>query len=83
MLEVEPNLRRKRLVVQVITSFLGPLTIHPNVAECLEVGLIREDEGDGPNDDMDAIEDWLRGFQALHDEDVSRRFSANGTPYEW
>lgn len=63
VLEVQPLLWSPRLVAHTLTHCLGMLTIHPDTVERLEIRLIRDDEGEGPNDHMDEIEEWLRCYQ--------------------
>lgn len=82
VLEVQPIQWPKRVVVKTIMSCLGLLASHPDVADRLEIRLIRDDEGEGPNHDLDAIEDWLSRYQDLRGDQASRRFSLNGKSFD-
>lgn len=91
VLEVQPLQWPKRLVVRTVMSCLGLLTTHPDVAERLEVRLIRdnehldgeEEEEDrrGVNADLQRIENWLSRYQNLCGDDVTKRFSASGDSF--
>lgn len=63
-------------------SCLGMLVTNPDVANRLEIRLIRDDDGEGINNDLDEIEDWLRAYQELRGGDVSRCFSPSGDSFD-
>ncbi|MCJ1361090.1 hypothetical protein MMC16_000187 [Acarospora aff. strigata] len=60
VLEVQPLVWPKRFVTGTIRIGLGQLTTHPDVAKRLEIHLIRDDEGQGENEELDEIDEWLR-----------------------
>lgn len=82
ILEVQPRSWNKRVVTHTILSCLGPVAVHPDVAERLEVRWIgdEEDEDEAGSDERnDDVKDWLKRYQDLgKGGDLSRRFSTNG-----
>ena len=82
VLEIQPILWPKWLVVSTVRSCLGLLATHPDVADRLEVRLIRDDENEGSNEELDAIEDWLRRYEELRTGDVSRRYSPSRRSFD-
>lgn len=65
VLEVQPITWQTRMLGRVLVGCLRPLTTHPDVAERLEICLIRDDEGEGPNNSLDETAAWLKRYQRL------------------
>ena len=79
VLEIQPISWNKPILVRTVVPCLGRLTTHPDVADRLEIRLVRDGGGEESNDDLDEIERWLMRYQELRTSDVSRRFSPGGT----
>ncbi|KAK7044438.1 hypothetical protein R3P38DRAFT_3388809 [Favolaschia claudopus] len=62
VLEVQPRCWRRWSVARVMLNHLGPLTTHPEVAERLEVHLIRDPHD--PFVDNEEIKTYLRNYEA-------------------
>ncbi|KAJ6619773.1 hypothetical protein B0H10DRAFT_1946591 [Mycena sp. CBHHK59/15] len=69
ILEVQPRTWGRWYLARVMLGQLGPLTTHPDVAERLEVRLIRDAEV--PFEDLEAIKTNLRRCQEQKDKNSS------------
>ncbi|KAJ7176306.1 hypothetical protein C8R43DRAFT_557026 [Mycena crocata] len=66
ILEVQPLTWRKWAVADIMLSNLAPVTTHPDVAERLQVRLIRDTVH--PLEDVEDVKERLRKYQAYREE---------------